>query len=87
MSRGDDAARTHLVALLAANARRDERLLVLASGRAHERGAAGVAHRAQAQKRRRAAEQETADPYTAPRKEEPKRTLEDDYLDFMNRYK
>ena len=36
---------------------------------------------------RRAAEQETADPYTAPRKEEPKRTLEDDYLDFMNRYK
>ena len=45
------------------------------------------ARRRRAEQRRRAAEQETADPYTAPRKEEPKRTLEDDYLDFMNRYK
>ena len=45
------------------------------------------ARRRRAEQRRRAAEQETADPYTAPRKEKPKRTLEDDYLDFMNRYK
>ena len=45
------------------------------------------ARRRRAEQRRRAAEQETADPYTAPRKEEPKRTPEDDYLDFMNRYK
>ena len=45
------------------------------------------ARRRRAEQRRHAAEQETADPYTAPRKEEPKRTLEDDYLDFMNRYK
>ena len=45
------------------------------------------ARRRRAEQRRRTAEQETADPYTAPRKEEPKRTPEDDYLDFMNRYK
>lgn len=45
------------------------------------------ARRRRAEQRRRAAEQETADPYTAPRREEPKRTPEDDYLDFMNRYK
>ena len=55
MGRGDDAARAHLVALLAADTGRDERRLILASRRAHEWRAAGVAHRAQAQKRRRAA--------------------------------
>ena len=59
---------------------------------ARRRGEAGEGRpappgRRPARQRRRAAEQETADPYTAPRKEEPKRTLEDDYLDFMNRYK
>lgn len=44
------------------------------------------ARRRRAEQCRRAAEQ-AADPYTASRKEEPKRTPEDDYLDFMNRYK
>ena len=46
------------------------------------------ARRRRAEQRRRAVAQETkSDSYDRPGRETPKRTPEDDYLDFMNRYK
>lgn len=62
-------------------------LLVVYLHGQHVRKKRREARRRRAEQRRCAARQETADPYTAPRRETPKRDPEDEYLDFINRYK